>query len=165
MGRPSKYESNVEPNLERIKSWARDGATDERIAEKLGVAYSTFREYKGKYPALSAVLKKGKDDYDDEVVDALHLNTTGGKVMLKRPFKCKVKKFNEAGRLIEEREEIVYADYEEYVKPDTMAQIYWLNNRRPEEWRQKREDRSMETTSELKAAVCKAEEEGKDGTD
>ena len=52
-----KYLENVESKLDEVKAWARDGFTEEEIAEKLGIAYSTFRDYKNKYSALSAVLK------------------------------------------------------------------------------------------------------------
>lgn len=83
-----KYLDNVEPRLKEIQAWARDGFTEEEIATKLNIAYSTFREYKNKYSALSAVLKCARA-YDDEVVNALHKNTLGGIVDLKVPVKCK----------------------------------------------------------------------------
>lgn len=57
-GRPEKYEVRVLPHLERIRKWAEQGASEKQIAKQLGVAYSTFREYKKKYPALSAVLNE-----------------------------------------------------------------------------------------------------------
>lgn len=34
----SKYETHVLPNLERIETWARDGATAKDIAAKLKIA-------------------------------------------------------------------------------------------------------------------------------
>ncbi|BFH14642.1 hypothetical protein WJ0W_001197 [Paenibacillus melissococcoides] len=52
--RKNKYHSHVEPKLLLIEARARDGTIDEDTAKKLGVAYSTFREYVEKYPALSA---------------------------------------------------------------------------------------------------------------
>lgn len=57
-GRTEKYEEHVKPYFDQIKKWAEKGATERQIAKELGVAYSTFREYKKKYPALSAVLKE-----------------------------------------------------------------------------------------------------------
>lgn len=70
-GRKSKYQTHVEPMLFKIECWARDGLIDEQIAKKLGIAYSTFREYLNKFPALSAALKKGKEVVDYEVENAL----------------------------------------------------------------------------------------------
>ena len=32
----NKYDSHVAPRLEEVKAWARDGATEEEIAKKLG---------------------------------------------------------------------------------------------------------------------------------
>ena len=105
-----------------MSPWARDGLTDEQIAKNLGIAYSTFREYKNKYSALSAALKKGKEVIDYEVENAL----------LKRVLGY-------------EYEEVTYEHGEEtkrvlkHVVPDTTAQIFWLKNRKPQQWRDKKD--------------------------
>lgn len=118
----SKYFTHVEPKLILIEGWARDGLTDEQIAKNLGIAYSTFREYKNKYSALSAALKKGKEVIDYEVENAL----------LKRVLGY-------------EYEEVTYEHGEEtkrvlkHVVPDTTAQIFWLKNRKPQQWRDKKD--------------------------
>ena len=38
----SKYFTHVEPKLKLVECWARDGLTDEQIANNLGIAYSTL---------------------------------------------------------------------------------------------------------------------------
>lgn len=136
MARPSKYETHVAPRFVEIEDWVRNGATDEEIAKRLGIAYSTFKEYKNEFSAFSAILKKSKDFVDAQVENALLQRALGGKVTLKRPFKTK-RVVYENGRRVEEKEEIVSADYEEYIIPDTAAQIFWLKNRRPAQWREK----------------------------
>ncbi len=149
-----KYLENVEPRLEEIKALARDGFTEEEIAIKLNIAYSTFRDYKSKYSALSAALKCARV-YDDEVVFALHKNTLGGIVDLKVPVKCKRRYYDDRGKLVEE-EYVVDAIKQEYIKPDTMAQMYWLNNRVPEKWKAKQttsdglQDNEIKVTLEVK---------------
>ena len=55
----SKWETHVKDRLIEVEGWARDGLTDEQIAKNLGIAYSTLREYREKYSALSAALKRG----------------------------------------------------------------------------------------------------------
>lgn len=135
MARPSKYESHVAPRLEEIQAWARDGATMEQIAEKLHVNPDSLYEYKKKYPEFSDSLKPAQQ-YDDEVVNALHKNTIGQIVKLQKPIKVR-KKYFENGKLVREEEEVVTAEEEIYVHPDTMAQMYWLNNRQSAKWRQK----------------------------
>lgn len=147
MARPSKYETHVAPRLEEIKDWVRNGATDEEIAKQLGIAYSTFKEYKKEFSAFSAILKESKDVVDAQVENALLERTIGGRVLLKRPYKIKKAYFHD-GKKVREEEEIVYADYEEYVIPDTTAQIFWLKNRRPDKWREKpAEDKGDEDKS------------------
>lgn len=135
MARPSKYETHVAPRLEEIKNWARDGATEEEIAKNLGIAYSTLKEYKKEFSAVFGCLKTARA-YDDEVVNALHKNTLGGIVSLKEPIKVK-RRYFENGRLVREEEVIEMADKEIYVEPDTVAQMYWLNNRQPAKWKAK----------------------------
>lgn len=57
-GRPCKYETHVKPHLEQIKKWAEQGATEKQIAKELGIAYSTFCDYKNKYSELSETIKE-----------------------------------------------------------------------------------------------------------
>lgn len=57
-GRPEKYEELVLPHFDRIRKWAEQGASERQMAKELGIAYSTFREYKKRYPAFSALLKE-----------------------------------------------------------------------------------------------------------
>lgn len=131
----TKYEMLVEPNLFLIECWARDGVIESEIAQRLGIAYSTLRIYKGKFSALSAALKKGKEVADYEVETSLFQKTKGYNVTVKKAFKLRNIKYNDSGKKIEEKEEIAYADEEIHIPADTTAQIFWLKNRRPDKWR------------------------------
>jgi hypothetical protein len=67
-----KYHDWLEPdNILLMQSWSRNGLTDEQIAHNMGIAYSTLKVWKGKYPAISAALKKGKEVVDRQVENAL----------------------------------------------------------------------------------------------
>lgn len=67
-----KYEKWLkEENLLLLEGWARDGLTDEQIAKNMGVSYSTLKDWKNKYSAILAALKKGKVVVDYEVENAL----------------------------------------------------------------------------------------------
>lgn len=70
----------TEDGLTLLEGWARDGLTDEQIAHNMGVAYSTFRVWKEKYSAISAVLKKSKEIVDFEVENALLDAALGGNI-------------------------------------------------------------------------------------
>ena len=67
-----KYEKWLkEENLLLLEGWARDGLTDEQIAKNMGVSYSTLKDWKNRYSAILAALKKGKEVVDYEVENAL----------------------------------------------------------------------------------------------
>lgn len=116
-----KYEEWLTPEgLLLIEGWARDGLTDEQIAHNMGIVPSTLYEWKKKYPELSDTLKNGKEVIDRQVENSL----------LKRALGYRY-------------DEVTYEDGVETkrvtkeVQPDTTAQIFWLKNRKPNEWRDK----------------------------
>lgn len=134
-----KYQEWLEPEgLLKIEGWARDGLTDEQIAQNMGVAYSTFRTWRDKYSALSAVLKKNKDVADRQVENSLFERALGGTREVRKTFKVKEKYYDEHGKLCE-KEKLVQATDEVYIPGDTTAQIFWLKNRKPDKWRDKQE--------------------------
>lgn len=131
----SKYFTHVEPKLVLIEGWARDGLTDEQIAKNLGIAYSTFKEYKKKYSAFSATLKKGKEVVDIQVENALLKRALGYEYE-------EVKEEYENGELAKTTKT------KKQIAPDVTAQIFWLKNRRPDKWRDKQD---VEHTGTIKS--------------
>lgn len=161
-GRKSKYETHVESRLFEVECWARDGLIDEQIANNLGVAYSTFREYLKKYSALSAALKRGKEVIDFEVENAMLKRALGYEYSerkyaqvemseeehyaLKRVTVNRFKMENpeathEEIKLVElqvsKYKSVLVEEKIKDVAPDTTAQIFWLKNRKPDKWRDK----------------------------
>lgn len=112
-------------NLTMIEGWARQGLTNEQIAKNIGVNVDTFYTWLKKYPEISESLKKGKAPVDFEVENALYKRAVGFE-------------YEETETLIEE----VNGETKKKVKrikrtalPDTSAIIFWLKNRKPEQWR------------------------------
>lgn len=67
-----KYQKWLEPeNLILLEGWARDGLTDEQIADRIGIGYSTLQTWKSKYQDIQDTLKKGKEVIDFQVENAL----------------------------------------------------------------------------------------------
>ena len=63
-----KYAEWLEPEgLALLEGWARDGLTDEQIAEKCGVVRTTLYEWKKQHPDISDALKRGKEVVDYQV--------------------------------------------------------------------------------------------------
>lgn len=63
-----------------LEGWARDGLTDEQIANNMGIACSTFYDWKKKNSEFSEALKKNKEVVDFEVENALFKNAMNGNV-------------------------------------------------------------------------------------
>ncbi len=124
-----KYQEWLEPEgLLKIEGWARDGLTDEQIAHNMGIAYSTLKNWKDKHMAILAALKKGKEVVDRQVENALLQRALGYE-------------YTETTReyVPELGEMHVTKKVTKQVAPDTTAQIFWLKNRKPQEWRDKQE--------------------------
>ena len=135
-----KYEEWLEAdNRTLLEAWARDGMTQAQISKNMGISLSTFKEWLKKFPAISAALKKGKELADYEMENALYKKGIGYTVTLKKPIKVKKTEYDGNGRKVKETENIEYAEVEEYIPPDVTAQIFWLKNRKPDVWRDKRE--------------------------
>lgn len=76
-----KYEYWLtEDGLTLLEGWARDGLTDEDLANKMGIVPSTLYEWKKKYSEISEALKKGKDIVDIQVENALLQSALDGNI-------------------------------------------------------------------------------------
>lgn len=154
----SKAEKWLEPDgLLRIEGWARDGLTEEQIAKNMGVSRSTLSDYKVKYPDILRAIKNSKEVADREVENALFNKATGYTVKLKKPMKVRHVEYDEqTGRKIAEYERIEYIEEEVHVPADTTAQIFWLKNRKSNEWRDKvtvTDESSLEKLDELISSI------------
>ncbi len=118
-----KYMAWLTPEgLLKLEGWARDGLTDEQIAENMGIGYSTLQTWKTKYQDIRDTLKRGKEVVDRQVENAL----------LKRALGYTYDEVTVEGGVETKR-------VTKEVVPDTTAQIFWLKNRKPDEWRDKRD--------------------------
>ena len=73
-----KYEEWLTADgLLRVQGWARDGLSDEQIAQNIGISPSTYYQWQINYPEFSDAIKKGKAPADIEVENALYRNATG----------------------------------------------------------------------------------------
>ena len=115
-----------------LEGWARDGLTDEQIAKNIGIATSTFYEWKKKELEFSEALKKGKEVIDFEVENAL----------LKRALGYEYEEETYENGILTKK-------VKKQVAPDTTAQIFWLKNRQVKKWRDKVEIADNEAIKKL----------------
>jgi transposase-like protein len=135
-----KYEEWLTPEgLLLVEGWARDGLTDEQIAENMGIKRQTLYEWKKKYPDISDTLKRGKEVVDRQVENALLKRALGYKYdeVTYEQVACKPY-YDDEGNRKEFRLDVTKKVTKE-IQPDTTAQIFWLKNRKPEVWRDKQE--------------------------
>ena len=93
----SKWDK-VKDKLILVEGWARDGLTNEQIANNLGIGITPFYTMPKDHSELMKPLKKGKEVVDYEVENALLKNALSGNIT---------------------------------------AQIFWLKNRKPKQWKDK----------------------------
>lgn len=95
----AKIDDWLQPDsLILLEGWARDGLTNEQIANNMGINVKTLYDWKNKNSNISNVLKRSRAVVDFEVENALLKNAMEGNVT---------------------------------------AQIFWLKNRKKEQWREK----------------------------
>jgi len=128
---PGKYHDWItEEGLLKIEGWARDGLIDEQISHNIGIHPSTLYEWQKKYPKITEALKKGKEVIDRQVENALLKRALGYEYE-------EVKQIIEKDDKGKDRKRIEKTV--KHVVPDVTAQIFWLKNRKPQEWRDKQQ--------------------------
>lgn len=129
VGRKTKYDTHVLPFLKRIPSWRKQGMTEEQVADKLDIAYSTLNLYKNKYSELSEALKKGKEELIEELEDSLYKKAMGYE-------------YEETETWLEEVDGVQKKRVKRIKKlahPDTGALAFALKNLAPDKWRDRQE--------------------------
>lgn len=133
-GRKSKYETNVQPRLLEIAAWCRDGLTDKEIAERLNISQDSFYVYKNKYDEFSDTLKETKEIADIRVENSLNKNANGYDYEEQTVVMKKEVIYKDGKRV----KEITYPEIVTITKhkeAETRAQQFWLQNRKPDKWR------------------------------
>jgi hypothetical protein len=116
-GRPSKYLSKYNSQAYKLCLL---GAIDKDLADFFEVAESTINGWKINFPKFSESIKKGKTIADAEIAKSLFHRAKG---------------YNHRDVDIRSvNSEIVITPLTKHYTPDTMACIYWMNNRQRENW-------------------------------
>ncbi|WP_144519669.1 hypothetical protein [Bacillus thuringiensis] len=127
--------------LLKVEGWARDGLIDEQIAHNMGVTRVTLHNWRKKHPIMDQAVRRGKEVVDREVENALFKRATGytyEEVTVERQQ-------NE-----DDCESVETKRVKRQVPPDSTAIIFWLKNRKPQAWRDRRE---IDHSGEMKQTV------------
>lgn len=122
--------------LTLLEAWARDGLTEKQIATNMGICEKTLYNWKKDNLQILQALKKGKEVVDIEVENALYKNATGfwyDDIVVS----TKKEVLYENGKRVKETVVPVTVTIKKFKQGETTAQIFWLKNRKPKEWRDK----------------------------
>jgi hypothetical protein len=100
------------------------GATNTTLAERFGVSRTTIDNWIATIPDFSDAVKAGREIADETIVSALFARAKGME--------------RKATRVFCPNGQPVTVEYIDQVLPDVRACIFWLRNRRPQEWRENR---------------------------
>ncbi|PEZ28078.1 hypothetical protein CN345_21970 [Bacillus thuringiensis] len=127
--------------LLKMEGWARDGLIDEQIAYNMGVTRVTLHNWRKKHPIIDQYVRRGKEVIDREVENALLKRATGytyEEVTVEREKNG------------DDFESVETKRVKRQVPPDSTAIIFWLKNRKPDAWRDRRE---IDHSGEMKQTV------------
>ena len=102
-------------------SLAAKGAIDDEIADAFGISVRTLHRWKQEYPSFLQALTVGKEAADAKVEKSLYKRALGYDVKEKETLVETDKDGNVKPVKVKEGTK--------HVPPDTMAIMYWLNNR------------------------------------
>jgi len=125
----SKYDDSFPLRAEGL---ARDGLTDDVIAATLGISCTTYYSYQKKHPEFAAAIHRGKIPVDTKVESAL-LRQALGHTCRETHLEDIVDR--KTGAVLEEQKRKVVI---KQVSPNVTAAIFWLKNRHPEKYRERR---------------------------
>jgi hypothetical protein len=128
-GQPTKYDPKI--HLDWARGLSMQGYINEEIADRMQIARTTLYNWCNEYPEFLDALKKGKELPDILAEQALFKKVIGfeyteSKTTVEldsqgKPKPAKIETFKK-----------------QFI-PDTLAQIFWLKNRRPDRWRDRTE--------------------------
>lgn len=123
MARPTKYNPDTHP--EQAGKLCALGATDDEIADFFGVNRATIYRWKSQHAEFCDAIKMGKEPADDRVERGLYQRAIG------------YSHEDVDIRVIDGA--VTMTPIMKHYPPDTAAAIFWLKNRRKEDWRDKQE--------------------------
>jgi transposase-like protein len=137
MARGKYHDWLTSEGLLKLEAWARDGLTDEQLSKNIGIRTSTLYEWKKKYSEISEALKRGKEVVDVQVENAL-LKRALGYEFTETTKENVIDYDQKTGEVTGSHMEVTKQVTKE-VQPDVTAQIFWLKNRKPDMWRDRKD--------------------------
>lgn len=152
-----KYQQWLEPaNLERIVNWAANGLTIAEMARSMGIGERTLYEWIEKHPQISQAIKEGLALSCEVVENALFRKATGAIVLedTVEEYKGELRDGKPSNGTVTRR------TTRRQVPPDTAAMIFYLKNRMPDRYSDRR---TMEVETAMPTVVLGIDPRRADG--
>lgn len=141
-GRPTTYRKNFPER--GFMLWV-EGKTDREVAKALKISHESLYQHVKRYPEFADARKKAKA-MADEVIEQSLFNRARGMWLPD----CHVSQYEGV---------ITVTPLKKHLPPDPLSCIFWLKNRKPDQWREKTElalttdypGLDQETITELRA--------------
>ena len=137
MANVTKVDEWLQPEkLLLLEDWARQGLFDAQIAKNMGISEATLYRYKANHPEIKEALRKGKEVVDIEVENAMLKRALGYTITINE------QKVDKDGYVHDLKRDL-------HIPGDVTAQIFWLKNRRRQQWRDKVEVEKGESVQKI----------------
>jgi hypothetical protein len=139
-GRPSKFDKI---DWEIVKKMYNQGFTDLEVCRAIGIDESTLTKWKQNNKEFFTSLKGWKEKADEKVEKSLYERAMGYE--------------HDDLYITQYQGEIISEKIKKKYPPDPTSMIFWLKNRKPEQWRDKQEH-SFEGIDDLLAKIRKKDD-------
>lgn len=142
MPAPSKFRQKF---VDQARVLTQLGATDNELAEFFKTTQRTINRWKTEHADFGNALRVGKHEADERVTRSLFQRAVGYSLP--------------ETHVSVHQGKVLKTELMKHFPPDTTACIFWLKNRRPEEWREKFEhDHGLNLSREKLAQLLRAVE-------
>ncbi len=135
----SKYDPFYHPG-EAIFQLVTRNLTEAELAQALGIALTTLKDWKGRHPEFREAVAKGKGPANDRVISAIFRKAVGYSVPITEVTRERVTITNPVTKKTKSQL-VVTKEVRKthHVEGDTVAAIFWAKNRMPNEWNDRRD--------------------------
>lgn len=128
MARNGKYDL-IKKNFKKIEQLLQAGHTEKKVAQSIGIAYSTWNKYKTEHEEFSELIIKSREEPVDNLVAQMYQSGMGFTKTIKRAMKLKEELFDPVtGKKSCSREKIAFYEEEIYIPPNFQAAKFLIMN-------------------------------------
>lgn len=138
----TKAEETFRPEVKRrFLDLLLDGKTRAEACAEMGISYSLFSKYCQLVPKFHDAVDNACAEWDNRIVDSMKRRAEGYTYTERRTVRETIRDPKTGKPMLDADGKPIIAmtisETVKFVPPDTAAGIFWLKNRRPNEWRER----------------------------